>query len=136
MLDGLAALGQRLVRRRLELYRVSAAPAAVGGDQQLGAGVFDSVLQRRRREAAEHDRMDGPDPVAGVHRDDRLRHQRQIDRDPVTLAYTLRLQGVGEPADLAVQLAVGKSAGVARLAFKDDRCLLAALLEMHIETVE
>ena len=136
VLDGLAALGQRLVRRRLELYRVSASPATVRGDQHLGARVLDPVLQRRRGEAPEDHRVDGPDPVAGVHRDDCLRHERQIDRHSIAFAYTLRLQGVREPADLAVQLAVGKPARVARLAFKDDRGLLTALLEMHVETVE
>src|SRR6185437_6443366 len=59
VLDRLATLGQRLVRRRLELYRVAAAPAAVRGDQRFGAGVFDAVLERGRGEAAEYHGVDG-----------------------------------------------------------------------------
>src|SRR6185437_14724046 len=41
-----------------------------------------------------------------------------------------------EPADLGMQLAVREPAGVARLSFEEDRGLLAALREMHVQTVE
>src|SRR6185312_8039149 len=128
--------GQRLVRRRLELYRVSAAPAAVGGDQHFGAGVLDAVFERGRGEAAEYHRVNGPDPVAGVHRDDGLGHERHVDRHPVALAQALRFQGIGEPADLRVQLAVGEPARVTRLAFENDGCLLSALREVYVQTIE
>src|SRR5207253_573918 len=45
----LAAPGERLVARRLELDRVAAAPAAVGSDRGLGLRVGAAILQRRGR---------------------------------------------------------------------------------------
>ena len=51
----------------------------------LAAGVLDAVLERRRREAAEHHRVDGADAGAGVHRDQHLRHHRHVDDDAVAL---------------------------------------------------
>ena len=45
------------------------------------------------------------------------------------------LEAVGEAGDLAVQLAVGVAADVARLAFPDDGRLVAARGEMAVETV-
>ena len=77
-----------------------------------------------RGEAAEDDRMHRPDAGAGEHGDRRLRHHRHVDRDAVALRDAERFQGVGEPADFAVQLLVGQRAGVARLAFPDDRGLV------------
>ena len=49
-------------------------------------GVVDAGGELVRGEAAEHDGMDGADPRAGQHRDDRLRHHRHVDDDAVALA--------------------------------------------------
>ena len=47
----------------------------------------------------------------------------------------LRLQRIREPAHLRVQLAIAQPAHVARLAFENDRGLVAALGEMHVQAV-
>ena len=120
---------------RLQLDDVAAAPAAVGGDDELGPGVLDAVLQRGRREAAEHHRVNRADAVAGVHRDDDLGHQRHVDDDAVAVLHALRAQRVGEAAHFGVQLAVAQAARVARLALEDDGGLVAALGQVHIQAV-
>ncbi len=79
VLHGFAALGQRLVDRALEFDRMAAAPAAVGGDHELGAGIFDSILDRVGGKAAEHHRMHRADAGAGLHGDHCLGNQRHVN---------------------------------------------------------
>ena len=114
---------------------LAAAPAAVGGDQQHGAGILDAILERQRRESAEHHRMDGADARAGVHGDDGLGRHRHVDDHAIAGRHALREQRIGEAAHVGVQLAVGHMAHVAGLADEGQRGLVAALLEMHIEAV-
>ena len=95
----------------LSARRLAAAVAAVGGDDDPGLGVVDAVGERLGGEAAEDDRVRGADAGAGQHRDDRLGDHRQVDRDPVARADAEVGQGVGGPADLAVQLGVGDGRG-------------------------
>ncbi len=135
-LDGLAAHRQRLVGRGLELDLVPAAPAGVGGDQAARAGVLDAVLQRQRREATEHHRVDRADARAGLHRDHGLRHHRHVDDHAVAPAHALRLERVGEATDVGMQFAVADLARVARLALEQDRGAVAVLGEVHVEAVE
>jgi len=134
-LNARAPAGEGGVGGGLELDRVAAAPAAVGGDHQPRLGVLDPILQCRRRKTAEHHRMDGTDAVAGVHRDQYLRHQRHVDDHAVAAADTLRPERVGAAADLRVQLTVAQPADIPRLAFEDDRGLVATLAEVDVETV-
>src|SRR5580693_3605307 len=63
-LDARAAAGEGLIRRRLELDHLTATPAAVGRDHELGARVLDTILECRGRESAEHNRVDGADAIA------------------------------------------------------------------------
>ena len=59
--------------------------------------------------------------------DGRLGDHRQVDRDPVALLDAVRLQHVGEAADLRVQLAIGDARVLGRVvALPDDRDLVAA----------
>ena len=55
-----------------------------------GRGILDAVLERHRRETAEHHRVDGADARAGVHRDDGLDGQRHVDDDAIALLHALR----------------------------------------------
>ena len=131
-----AVAGDGGVDRRLQRGGRAAAVAAVGGDDDLGLGVDDAGAQRVGGEPAEDDRVRGAEPGAGEHRDDRLGDHRQVDRDPVALADAERLQGVGGPADLALQLGVGDGAGVAGLALEvDGHPVAVAGLDVPVDAV-
>lgn len=56
------------------------------------------VMQRLRREAAEHDRMQRADARAGLHRDDAFDRHRQIDHHAVPTRDAARAQRVREAA--------------------------------------
>src|SRR5207249_848371 len=43
----------------------------------------------------------------------------QVDRDPVAAAHAELSQGIREPADLSVEIAIGETAGVPGLAFPE-----------------
>src|SRR5690606_30545571 len=58
------------------------------------------------------------------------------DGDAVALLDAVRLQDVGEPADMLVKLAIGDLLVVVRIvAFPDDGDLIAALVEMAVDAV-
>ena len=73
---------QGAVDDRLVLHDACRLDPAGGGHDDLGAGVVDADRQLVGREAAEHDRVDGPDAGAGQHRHDRLGDHRHVDRPP------------------------------------------------------
>jgi hypothetical protein len=128
-LDGLVGDG-------LEVHGLLAAERAVGRDEHLAGGVDDAVGQRVGAEAAEHDRVDGADAGAGQHGHRQLGNHGQVDGDPVALLDAVRLEDVGELADLGVQFAIGELLVFAGLiAFPDDRGLVAPGLEVAIEAV-
>ena len=66
--------------------------------------ILDAAGQAVGREAAEHHRMHRADAGAGQHGIGRFRDHRQIDGDAVALLDAVRLQHIGEAADLRVQL--------------------------------
>ena len=133
--DARAALGERFVGSGLELDHLTTPPATVSGDHAARAGVLDPVFQRDRGETAEHHRVDRADACAGLHRDHRFGHQRQIDHHAVTAADAARLERVGEAADFGMQLAVAQATRVARLALEHDRGAMTVFREVHIEAV-
>ena len=97
---------------------------------------IDAAGERIRREAAEHDRMDGADARAGEHRVGRFRDHRHVDGDAVALLDAVLLQHIGEAADMPVELVIGDLAVVVGIvAFPDDRRLVAALLQMPVDAV-
>ncbi len=124
VLDRRRAL-ERHVGHLLERHHLAAAPAAVGGDEQRGLRVVDAVAQRLGAEAAEHHRVHRADARARQHGDRQLGHERQVERHAVALLHAQRLEDVGELADLPVEVEVGERPAVARLAFPDDRGLVA-----------
>ena len=130
-----AAAAEGLVGGALELDRLAAAPAAVGSDDELRLRVLDAIAQRGSREAAEHHRVDRADAVAGVHGDHDLGHQRHVDDDAIAAAHALRLQRIGEAAHFRVQLAIADAPHIAGLALEDDRGLVGARCQMHVEAV-
>ena len=94
--------------------------------EQPALRVVDAVAQRLGAEAAEHDAVHRADARAGEHGDRQLGDERQVDRDAIAFLDAERLQHVRERRHLAVEIEVGQRAAIARLAFPDDRGLVAA----------
>ena len=127
---------QRRVDGGLEREDLALAPAAVGGDDELGLGVVDAGAQAVGAEAAEDDRVDGAEPGDGEHGDDGLGDHRQVDRDAVALADAEGGEHVGGALDLGGQLGVGDAAGVAGLALPvDGDAVAVAGLDVAVEAV-
>ena len=74
-------------------------------DDDARLGVVDPGGQLVRGETAEDHRVDGPQPRAGQHGDQRLGDHRHVDDDPVALLDAERRQRPGEARDLVAQLA-------------------------------
>ncbi len=109
---------------------------AVLGEHDPCVGVEDALGQRIRREATEHDGVDGADAGARQHGDRQLGDHAHVDGDPVALADAQRLQPVGELRHLGVELAVRDGAGVAGLADPVVGDLVAVIGEVAVEAVE
>ena len=130
------ALRQRQIGVHLERDRLSAAQAFVGGDDDCAFAIEDAAGEAVRRETREHHRMHRADARAGQHRVGRLGDHRQVDRDPIALFDAVRLQHIGEAADLAMQLLIGDVLAVfGIIAFPDDRRLLGALRQVPVDAV-
>ncbi len=80
------ALGQGFVDVGLQRQLLTAPPAAVGRDDELGAGVVIAVGDGLARETTENHRVDGTDSRASQHRNHEFGHQRHVDRHHVATA--------------------------------------------------
>src|SRR5215813_6762664 len=80
--------------------------------------------------------MDEAYAGAGQHRVGSLGDHWQIDRDPVPLLGTARLEHIGEPADLGMKLAVGDLAVMRGIiALPNNGNLIAALGKMTVDAI-
>ena len=129
LLDRRLAGGEGSVDGGLERQNLALAVRAVGGDDELGAGIVDAGAQALGREAAEHDGVHGAEPRDGEHGDDGLRNDRQVDRDAIALADAEAREEVGGALDLDRELGVGEAAAVAGLALPVDRDAVAVARE-------
>ncbi len=124
------------VRVRFERHLAAAAYALVGGHDNARLRILDAARERVRRKSAEHHGMNRADARAGKHRERGLRDHRHIDGDAVALLGAARLEDVGEPAHLGLQLAVSDLAVVLRIiALPDDGDLVAALRHMAVDAI-
>ncbi len=129
--------GQRGIDVLLQRHDLAAPPAAVGRDDQLRLGVVVALGHGVGGEAGEDDRVCGPDARTSQHGDGGLGNERHVDGDAVAGLDAELLEGVGELADFAVQVLVAQHARIARLAFEDDRRLVAPPRgDVPIEAVE
>ena len=96
-----------LVDGALERDGFPATHALVGGDHGRAARVVDTIAQALGRESREHDIVYGADARTGQHRVHRLGDHRHIDGNAVAFACAVVTKDVGQPADLALQFAVG-----------------------------
>ena len=130
------ALLQGLVGVRLERRGAAAAHGLVRGDDHTAVGIQDAVLERLRREAAEHHRVDRADAGAGQHGHGRFGDHGHVDGHAVAPGDAPGLQDVGETAYLAMQFPVGDllvHGGV--VAFPDDGDVIAAGLQVPVQAV-
>lgn len=87
-------------------------------------------------EATEDHRVDRTDTGTGQHGDHGLGDHRHIDGDHITTVHVLATQGVGELADLLVQLTVSDVAVLGRVvALPDDCQLVATLFKVAVQAV-
>ena len=129
-------VGQGVVDIGLQRSALAAAHAFVGGDHHLRLAIDDASCQGLGGEAAEDHRVDRADAGAGEHGDHGLGDHRHVDGHYVAAVHVLPAQGVGELADLLVELAVGDFLVVGGIvAFPDDRHLVAAFGEVTVEAV-
>ncbi len=129
-------VGHHRVDLLLDRRRLALAPRAVDRDQRLGVGELHPLLDRVRREAAEHDVVGSTDPRTREHRHHDLGDHRQVDPDDVALLDPHRLERIGEPLHVAVQIRVGDVALLALLAAPVIRDLVAAAgLDVAVQAV-
>ncbi len=80
--------------------------------------------------------MDSADARAGQHGDGGFRHHRHIDSNDIAFFNAQIEQYVGKTANIAMELAISDVFALAGVvAFPDDRGLVAALVQMAVETV-
>jgi len=120
----------------LERHVLAAAHALVGGDHDTAIGVENAILERLRREAAEHYRVHGTDARAGEHGVGRFRDHRHVDADAIAFFDAAGFQDIGQFADFLVQLFVGDVFAVLGVVtFPDDGGLVAAFFQVSIDAV-
>lgn len=123
VLDDRAVL-DGVVRELLDRDALAAAAALVGGDDDAGLAVVDTVAEGLGREAGEDDGVDGADAGAGEEGGDGLPGHGQVDRDGVALLDTPGLEHVCDAADFAEELAVADlGAFTGLISLVDDRGL-------------
>ena len=84
----------------------TAARSTICSDHNLGVTARNARRQSIRREASEHDRMNGANAGTSQHGIGRLRDHGQVQHYPVPFADAQRLEHVGHLAGLGVQLLV------------------------------
>ncbi len=100
---------------------------AGGREDRARLGVGDPARQLRRREAAEHDRVDGAEPRAGQHGDDRSGDHRHVDHHPVAAPDPARRERPGQPRHPVPERAIAdRHDAIFHRAVPDQGRLLAA----------
>ena len=92
------------------LYGMIAADFDAAGRRydHLRPGIGDAIGELMGSKAAEDDGMNRADARACQHRDDRLRHHRHVDDDPIAFLNSLRAKHAGKARYLIEQLAIGE----------------------------
>ena len=118
--------GACLVGVHLHGNDLAAAVLAVGGDENLRAGVFHTELQRLSGEATEDEGVDRANTRAGEGEDNGFGDDGQVDDHTVTLAHAQGQQTVRCLRDAALQFGVGDGLTVAGLTLEVEGYLVAA----------
>ncbi|CAB3772985.1 hypothetical protein LMG29739_06354 [Paraburkholderia solisilvae] len=127
---------ERFIRDVLQRQRLAAAHLFVGGNQRDRADVDQALVQRLRREAAEHHRVRRADPRAGLHRDNAFDRHRHVDHDAVALPDAALPERVRKARHTLQHVLVRDARDGAVIGFEDHRDALAvARFDMAIEAV-
>ena len=127
---------ERMIDILLQGDELAASVPSVGGDDHLGSGVGEAILDAIRTKTSENNAMDSTDPRTGEHRDGGLRNQRHVDEDAIPIFNAVTLENVGKLAHLAVKLAVSDDLFVTRLTLPDNGGLVGAgCLEVTVEAI-
>ena len=110
---------------------LAAAVLAVGGDENLRAGVFHTELQRLGGEATEDEGVNRANTRAGEGEDNGFGDDGQVDDHAVTLAHAQRQQTVRCLRNTTLQFGVGDCLTVAGFTFKVEGYLVAAA-RLHV----
>ena len=130
------ALLERLIDNALGANHLAATLSLIGGDNNLGAGVNQTVAEGVRRKTSENHGVNGTDTGAGQEGNQGLGNHGQVDAHGVALLDTLLLQSPGDTGDFAEQLAIGDDAAIIGLVgFIDNGGLVGVLDSMTINTV-
>lgn len=108
----IGALVEGVVDNLLSANELATTLALIGGDDDLGARVDDTVTQRIGREAGKDDGVDSTDTDTGENGNDGLWNHGKVDSDSVAFADAHLLEGPGSLADLTEQLRVGNIATI------------------------
>ncbi|OPZ77865.1 MAG: hypothetical protein BWY79_01000 [Actinobacteria bacterium ADurb.Bin444] len=109
------SLGHGGVGGTLGVDLLAAAERSVGGDEDLGLGVDETVAEGLSRETTEAHAVDGAETCAGQHSHRELRDHGEVQRDAVALLDAELGQAVGDSDDLIVQLTIREGVGVVRV---------------------
>ena len=130
------ALVEGVVDNLLGANELATTLALVGGDDNLGARVDDTVTQRIGRETGKDDGMDSTNSDTGKNSNDGLWNHGKVNSDSVALADAHLLEGPGSLADLAEEFRVGNIATILGLVgFVDDGDAVGVLESMAIDKV-
>lgn len=130
------ALLQRLVDDLLGTDDLATALALVGGDDDLGIGVNNTIAERVRGETSKDNRVDGADTRAGEECNQSFGNHGHVESDGVALPHTHLSESVGEFADLSEELAVCYRPALAGLVcLIDDGGLVGVLDRMPVDAV-
>ena len=100
----------REIEQRLVLNDPARLDATARGENDLRLGVVDAGCKLLGGEAAEHHRMNGADPRASEHGDDRFGNHRHIDQHPVARGYAEIDERCAERRGLLEKFVVGEGA--------------------------
>src|SRR5215467_5696661 len=130
------ALLQSVVGIAFEWHYSATAAALIGGNQYGRATIANAAGKAVGREAAEHNRVDRPDPGASRHGYRDFGDHRQVDRDAIALFDASRFQNIGEPAHGIVQFSVGHATVIAGIvALPQNRNLLRAERQVAVDAI-
>ena len=117
----------RAVEQRLVLDDARGLDAAGRRQDHRRLRIVDSRREFLRREAAEDDGVDGPEPGAREHAEHGLRHLRHVDDDAVAFPDAVRAQRAGQLRDRIAKLEIREGANGARdRTVVHERALLAS----------
>ena len=114
---GAGAVGQRGVHVVLQRNHSTAPPAAIGGDDQAGAGIVDPVANSVRAEPAEHHAVHHAQARAGQHGHGQFGNHRHVQHHAVAGFQPLGFEPIGKSLHVGQQIGVGDGARVARFTF-------------------